>query len=81
MAVTKKHVKLGKLATFDTKTLNAKVMALQHSIDLLDMKKLLSYELVPYPTAMFDDKGLTETKTNSALINAVQAEVSKKMLR
>lgn len=58
MQVTKKHVNISTAKLFNTTLLFSQVIGLQASCrDTIDIKTLLSYELAPVPTSMFNDSG------------------------
>lgn len=80
MASAKKHIKVGTAKVYDTETIYARAMALQHTSQSYDTEKLLSCELSPYPTAMFDGNGLREAKSKAVLMNELKVEVSGRQL-
>jgi hypothetical protein len=57
MAVTRKGVKVGPEVMYDTELNFSRVIGLQASSRNVDFKDVLSYELAPIPTALFDDSG------------------------
>lgn len=57
MAVTKKGIVIGPKVLYDTQLIFSRVMGLQASSREVDFKDVLSYELAPIPTALFDDSG------------------------
>ena len=77
MALTKKHLKVGEAEVFDTETIYARAMGLQSSPRALNTSILLSHELAPHPTAIFDEHGhMREAKSKANLKNALKVEVS-----
>ena len=54
MAATLKHIQIGNDKIFDNEIIYARAMALQ-SVGNLDADQLLSRELAPHPTSMFDE--------------------------
>ncbi|KAK5922319.1 hypothetical protein CgunFtcFv8_019592 [Champsocephalus gunnari] len=77
MAAFRKHIKVGDMKLFDTEMIYARAMALQSSHRKFDTNNLMSHELSPKPTSMFDDSGhMKEAKTKSTLKNALKVEVS-----
>lgn len=76
MALSRKHVKMGDTEVFETEIIYARAMCVQSSPQSLDTNILLSHELAPYPTSMFDPNGhMREAKTKSNLKNAIKVEV------
>lgn len=59
MAVTKKGIPIGSKVVYDTQLIFSRVIGLQASSREVDFKDVLSYELAPIPTALFDDSGNT----------------------
>ena len=59
MAVTKKGIAIGPKVVYDTQLIFSRVMGLQASSREVNFKDVLSYELAPIPTALFDDSGKT----------------------
>ncbi len=57
MAATKKGIAVGPKVLYDTQLIFSRVMGLQASSREVDFKDVLSYELAPIPTALFDDSG------------------------
>ena len=61
MADGKKGVKKWKKIVLDPEVIYACALALRHINPDLDFEKLLVYELAPYPTLMFNEKGTMHT--------------------
>ena len=79
MALTKKHLKVGETEIFDTETIYARAMGLHTSPWALNTNTLLSHELAPHPTSIFDEHGhLREAKSKANLKNALKVEVSER---
>ena len=78
MQVTKKHVNIGTAKLFNTTLLFSRVIGLQASCrDTIDIKTLLSYELSPVTTSMFNDSGDMRTgKAKAQLKKQLQVEMS-----
>ena len=54
MAVTKKGIAIGPKVVYDTQLIFSRVMGLQASSREVNFKDVLSYELAPIPTALFN---------------------------
>ena len=54
---SKKHIKVGSQKVYDTSVIYSRVIGIQASSRDIDIKKVLSHELAPVPTAMFHDSG------------------------
>ena len=77
MSETKKHVKVGDVKVFDTNLIYSRVIGLQASSRDVDIIDVLSHELAPVPTAMFDETGeMRISKSKSTLKKQLQVEVS-----
>ena len=74
----RKHIKVGDdINVYNTEVIYARSMALQNSSRDIKPDKLMSYELSPVPTAMFDEHGqMRLAKTKSNLKNALQIETT-----
>lgn len=57
MATMRKGVKIGNEVVYDTELIFSRVVGLQATTRDVDFKDVLSYELAPIPTALFDDSG------------------------
>ena len=57
MAVMKKRISIGSKVLYDTELIFSRVIGLQASSREVNFKDVLSYELAPIPTALFDDSG------------------------
>ena len=57
MAITRKGISIGSKVLYDTQLIFSRVIGLQASSREVDFKDVLSYELAPIPTALFDDTG------------------------
>ena len=55
MALTKIHLKAEETEIFDTETIYPRAMGLNTSPRTLNTNKLLSHELAPHPTSIFDE--------------------------
>ena len=55
MVVAKKGIAIGSKVIYDTQLIFSSVIGLQASSSEIDFKDVLSYELAPIPTALFDD--------------------------
>ena len=54
----KKRIALGPKLLYDTELIYSRVIALQASTREVDIRDVLSYELSPIPTALFEESGL-----------------------
>ena len=61
---------------YDLNSIFARVIALLASDRDVDIKDVLSYELAPVPTSMFNKDGMRIAKGKSALKKSLQVEVS-----
>ena len=68
MAVSKKHIKLRHQNLFDTELIYARAMRLQNSLREYDTGNLMSYELSPYPPAMFERNGQRKQATSKFIL-------------
>ena len=57
MAVMKKGIPIGCKVLYDTELIFSRVIGPQASSREVNFKDVLSYELAPIPTALFDDSG------------------------
>lgn len=57
MATIKKGIALGPKMLYDTELIYSRVIGLQASTREVDIKDLLSYELSPIPTSLFENSG------------------------
>ena len=79
MSVTRKHIKVGQAKVFETSLIYSRVLGLQASGRDIDIKHVLSHELAPIPTALFDEFGDMRTaKSKSSLKNQLQVKVSER---
>ena len=79
MALTKNHLTVGETDIFGTETIYACAMGLHSSTRALNTNTLLSHELAPHPTSIFDEHGhLREAKSKANLKNALKVEVSER---
>jgi hypothetical protein len=77
MSTSKKHVKVGQEKVFDTSLIYSRVLGLQASGRTVDIHHVLSHELAPVPTALFDDNGeLRIPKSKASLKRQLQIEVT-----
>jgi hypothetical protein len=54
----KKHTKIGTKKIFDTSVIYSRVIGIQASSRDIAIENVLSHELSPVPTSMFDDSGV-----------------------
>ena len=79
MAVTKKGIAIGSKVIYDTELIFSRVIGLQASSREVDFKDVLSYELSPIPTALFDDSGeMRICKSKADLKNSTRVEISER---
>ena len=72
-----KHIKVRESKVINTEVIYARAMGLQNSAQEIVPEKLLSYELSPVPTSMFNEKGqMRPATTKSNLKNALKIETS-----
>ena len=78
MEASKKHVKMGEKTIVNTELLFSRLLGLQGSCrESLDIKELLTYELSPVPTAMFQGSGdMRISKSKSELKKQLQVDIS-----
>ncbi|KAL8568389.1 hypothetical protein ACOMHN_066414 [Nucella lapillus] len=77
MAMTRKGVKVGPELMYDTELIFSRVIGLQASSRNVDFQDVLSYELAPIPTALFDDSGeMRICKSKADLKMKTRVEVS-----
>lgn len=77
MVATKKHVSVGGSKVYDMNVIYARVIGQQSSGRDVDIKDVLSYELAPVPTSMFDPTGEMRAATSkSSLKRQLLVEVS-----
>ncbi|KAL8583211.1 hypothetical protein ACOMHN_053724 [Nucella lapillus] len=77
MAMTRKGVKVGPELIYDTELIFSRVIGLQASSRNVDFQDVLSYELAPIPTALFDDSGeMRICKSKADLKMKTRVEVS-----
>jgi len=55
MIISKKGITVGSRILYDTQLIFSRVIGLQASSREVDFRDILSYELAPIPTALFDD--------------------------
>ena len=76
MMVTRKHVKMGSTCICDTELIHSRVMCMMNSHDI-DLKAVVSHELAPVPTSIFDEMGEMQiTTTKATLKNKLKIEMS-----
>lgn len=74
---SKKHIKIGTKKIFDTTVIYSRVIGIQASSRDIDIENVLSHELAPVPTSMFDDSGVLRIcKSKSDLKNRLFKESS-----
>ena len=72
-----KSVINGDVKIFDMETTYARALALQSGQQSLNINTIMSHELTPYPTSMFNKNGkMREVKTKANLKNALKVDVS-----
>lgn len=78
LEASKKHVKMGEKTIVNTELLFSRLLGLQGSCrEFLDIKDLLTYELSPVPTAMFQGSGdMRISKSKSELKKQLQVDIS-----
>ena len=82
MAVTKKHMQVGKHKLLNIDLIYSRVIGLQASSRDCDLQNLFSYELAPIPTSMFTEQGeMKISKGKSLLKKQLQVEVSVRSVR
>ena len=75
--VKKKHIKVGDQRVVDHELIYARAIGLLISTRTIDFSDVLSRELAPYPTSMFDEEGLMRVaKAKSSLKNKLHKVVS-----
>ena len=75
MDVSKKHIRIEDSRIIDPEVVYGRAMAIQSASRPFNPKMLLSYELAPFPTAMFTSKGM-RTTDKSVLKNKLKVEVN-----
>ena len=77
MAVMKKSVKVVDTKVYNTELIYSRVMGLQASSRDIDIREVMSCELSPVPTALFNDSGeMRITKSKADLKNLTKVEVT-----
>ncbi len=77
MAASKKSIKLGEHKVYDTNQIYSRVMGLQASSRDVDINEVLSCELSPVPTSLFNDSGeMRISKSKSDLKFQTKIDVS-----
>ena len=77
MVATKKHVNVGGIKVYDMNVIYSRIIGQQASGRDVDIKAVLSYELAPVPTSMFDPTGEMRAATSkSSFKQQLQVEVS-----
>ncbi|KAL8593372.1 hypothetical protein ACOMHN_065978 [Nucella lapillus] len=77
MAMSGKGVKVGPELMYDTELIFSRIIGLQASSKNVDFQDVLSYELAPIPTALFDDSGeMRICKSKADLKMKTKVEVS-----
>ena len=77
MAVTKKSVKVADSKVYNTELIYSRVMGLQASSRDINISEVISCELSPVPTALFNDSGeMRISKSKSELKNLTKVEIS-----
>ena len=77
MAVTKKSVKVADSKVYNTELIYSRVMGLQASSRDINISEVISCELSPVPTALFNDTGeMRISKSKSDLKNLTKIEAS-----
>ena len=79
MDVMKESIDVGDSNVYDTKLIYSRVIGLQASSRDVDFHDVMSCELSPVPTALFDESGdMRISKSKAALKNQTKVEVSAK---
>ena len=82
MAISQKHIKVSDTKVIDVEMIYARAKGLQSSGQECDTQKLLSYELAPQPTSMFDEEGnMRGEKAKYKLKHALKNEISRRHLK
>jgi len=77
MAVTRKSVKVADSKVYNTELIYSRVVKLQASSWDVDISEVISCELSPVPTALFNDSGVMRiSKSKSELKTLTKMEVS-----
>ena len=77
MSVTKKTVQVGSSKVYDTNLIYARVLGLQASGREVNIQNVLSHELSPVPSSLFNDAGeMRICKSKADLKNKTKVEVS-----
>lgn len=77
LAITKKHIQVGKTKVPDTNVIYSRIIGLQDSGREMNLNEILMYELSPIPTSMFTDNGEMKLATNeSTLKNMLKVEIT-----
>jgi len=80
MAITKKHLNIGKQNLYDTGLIYSRLTGLLASGRDVCIQDVLRYELAPVPTSMFTDSGeMRVAKGKSTLKTQLQVEVSSRL--
>jgi len=79
MSISRKQIKIGQVAVYDTNLIYSRVLGLQNVRDV-NLKDILMYELAAVPPSMFEDSGdMRITKSKSVLKKKLQVEVSERL--
>ena len=81
MAAGKNIVKVDDVNVLDTTSIYSRVMALQMTNTIIEVKVFFSYELTPFPTSMFDEFSemlvdKSKAKLRKLLLKEASAEIS-----
>ena len=77
MAATKKSLKMGDSKVYNTELIYSRVIGLQASSRDISISEVISCELSPVPTALFNDSGeMRISKSKSDLKNLTKVDVS-----
>ena len=81
MAAGKNSVKVDDVNVLDTTSIYSRVMALQMTNTIIEVKVFFSYELTPFPTSMFDEFSeilvdKSKAKLRKLLVKEASAEIS-----
>ena len=68
MVVTKNHVSVGDAKVYDTNVIYSRVIGLQASAHDVNIKHVLSNELTPFPTSLFDSAGEMRVATSKSAL-------------
>ena len=71
MTVTKKGIDVGSKVLYDIQFIFSRVIELQASAREVDFKDVLSYELAPIPTTLFDDQARPKNYAQAVYVHTL----------